>query len=171
MGKNNMNSGPPSTAAFQNWLRIKVVTGDSCRPSSASQATRVEYPQSLWVAELCKRFEELIALPYGWDGYAGRPVSFACAVFAANLLDTICVSTIPTPSLVPGADGTLQIEWHVYGYDIELDVLGPNNVVAFRIDLRNDAEESMDLSTDYSLLVRWIDDLERSQREALTVAA
>lgn len=121
---------------------------------------RVSQPQSRWVVELKDRFDELTALPRGWDGYAGCPVSFNCAQFAANLIERLFVSSLPAPQLVPGGDGTLQIEWHRGQFDIEIDVLAPYEVVATRHDLESGASEEIELQSDFNPLGVWLSELE-----------
>ena len=136
--------------------------------ASSGSAANYVFPQhrvpifgyrSAWVQELEPRFSDLTSLQMGWDGYNGKPVSFPCASFAAALLERICVDSVSAPALVPGTDGTLQIEWHKNNLDIEIDVLGPNNVVAFRFDHELQAETTMHLDNDFSELVNWIKDL------------
>lgn len=121
-------------------------------------------PSSSWVQQLEKRFEKLLNLRNGWDGYNGRAVSFNNAVFAAHLLNRICDARVPAPSLVPGSDGTLQAEWHRNGFDIEIDILAPTCIRAYRRRLSDDFEEEVELQSDVSLLARWISELADAQQ-------
>lgn len=120
---------------------------------------RVSNPNSWWIQELEDRFDVLTSLPRGWDGYDGQPVSFNCAQFAANLIERLCVANVPPPQLVPGSDGTLQLEWHMNGFDVEVDVLGPYSVVATRFDHESDLDEEIEIQTDFSELASWIEGL------------
>lgn len=106
--------------------------------------------------ELESRLGELTGLPAGWDGYQGKPVSFGNAEFAANLIKSICFDNIPAPQLVPGSDGTLQLEWHLNGYDIEIDVLAPFEVVATRHDRVTGEEDEIEVQSDFSELAEWV---------------
>lgn len=115
--------------------------------------------RSDWCRSLEERLNELTALSRGWDGYFGRPVSFSTASFAANILEKICDEKVPSPSLVPGSDGSLQIEWHCKGYDIEIDVISPGQVVAYRRDCETGHEEERELRLNFALLVSWIDSM------------
>jgi hypothetical protein len=124
-----------------------------------NQRVRVQHNRSHWNLRLRDRFDELTSLPVGWDGYAGCPVSFNCALFAASLLERICREDVSPPSLVPGSDGSLQIEWHRNQYDVEIDVLGPYNVVATRYDHMSDTEETLSLQSDFTAIAGWIEDL------------
>ena len=124
--------------------------------------TRIIVPQQTsWFDELAKKFDELTSLPVGWDGYVGRPVSFNCAHFAVTILDRLFADGVPAPQLVPGGDGTLQIEWHRMGYDIELDVLGTFDVYAVRRNLKTgDVEELLLQDGDYTKVLKWVIELE-----------
>lgn len=124
-----------------------------------SRLVRVPAPRSSWVSSLHARFEELSQLPVGWDGYSGRSVSFHVASFAANLLERLCVDEVPAPNIVPGGDGTLQIEWHRNGFDIEIHIQAQQEVFCYRQDLQNGYEEELRLTNDFSVLQTWIDDL------------
>jgi hypothetical protein len=128
--------------------------------------TRIRYHNSVWYEALKDRFNHLTALPVGWDGYGGRPVSFSCAVFAANVLEQLCDAELLPPQIVPGSDGTLQLEWHVAGVDVEIDILGPNEVVATRYDANLGLDDRYELSTDFRPLVSWIDDLRNRSRRS-----
>jgi hypothetical protein len=114
---------------------------------------------SPWIAELNERFNELVSLPYGWDGYSGVPVKFDCATFAANLLERLYFDAVPAPQLVPGSDGSVQIEWHLNGYDIELDVYGPYEVSAVRRKVSTNEVQEIELQTDFTDLTVWISGL------------
>lgn len=155
--------------AFQNTGPVPIYR---IATNSAFMQRRVRVPgyQSTWVQELQARFSELTALPKGWDGYNGRPVSFECAAFAAALLETICVDEVSVPALVPGNDGTLQIEWHKNKYDIEIDVLAANSVIASRYDHVSKTEISLTLNNNFFELVSWIKDM-ASERENLAAAS
>lgn len=149
-----------ATAPGRRWVG-DVVAHEAFQKGRA----RIRYHNSLWNEALRDRFNHLTALPAGWDGYGGRPVSFSCAVFAANVIEQLCDPELLPPQIVPGSDGTLQLEWHVAGVDVEIDILAPNEVVATRYVAEDESDERHELSTDFRQLVSWIDDLrDRSKR-------
>jgi hypothetical protein len=156
-----MNAMPQRSAVFQDEvpnlnpsdLKISSLPTRGARVRVASQSSR-------WTTQLEKRFDELTALPRGWDGYAGRPVSFWCAHFAANLMERLFVDGVPAPQLVPGGDGTLQLEWHRNQFDVEIDVLAPCDVLAVRRNHVTGQVEELELQTDFTALSEWIADLE-----------
>lgn len=128
-------------------------------------------PVADWSKVLENRFNELTSLRPGWDGYTGRPVSFACARFAADLLQRLYEPDLPPPSLVPGSDGTVQIEWHLNGFDIEVDVLAPYNVSASRYNCATEQFEEVELDSDFTLLSDWIGELKFQTSVAIAVGA
>lgn len=113
-------------------------------------------PTPSWDRGLEPRFRELVSLPHGWDGYDGQPVSASCACFAASLLGSLWVEGVEAPQLVPGPDGTLQIEWHVNQFDIEIDVLGPYHIVATRTDLTTGREDELEGGGGPDELTAWV---------------
>lgn len=125
---------------------------------------RVDWYRSHWVKQLESRLNQLTSLPVGWDGYQGKPVSFVCAAYAANLLERVCHNGVPPPSLVPGSDGTLQIEWHINNYDIEIEIIAPNEVLAYRFDMNTELEEEVELDNDFTLIAEWVSDLAAERR-------
>jgi len=152
-----MTSGSSqSVAAFQR--STSSVRESQPRSTSVFTSHRVVPHQwhSDWVNELKDRLDELTALPVGWDGYVGRPVSFQCAAFVASMLDRLCRDDVPAPYLVPGSDGTLQVEWHRNNFDVELDVLGVQNVEAIRVNHLTGEEEFLEVQNDFSEIVNWV---------------
>lgn len=155
-----MNVGNRVSSVFQSETP-NFVPSESRTSSVTVQDIKfyVPRPRSVWFSELKHRFDELTALPRGWDGYAGRPVSFQCAQFTAHLIERLFVEGVPAPQLVPGGDGTVQFEWHRNQYDVEIDVLAPYEVLAVRRDLRNNQTVELELQTDFAPLGNWISDL------------
>lgn len=155
-----MNAQPDFTTAFQDEIaNYRSVSDGVSVLSTRGTRVRVTHQNSAWVRELKDRFDMLTSLRRGWDGYKGVPVSFTCAQFAANLIERLYMHALPAPQLVPIANGTLRLEWHMNEFDIEVDVLGPYDVVAYRADLLNDSEDEIEIQTDFTELSEWITSL------------
>lgn len=160
------SSGEQASTAFQNDIRGYEPTADPISSISPPQTwVRVGVPRSEWIIDLQERFDEITSLARGWDGYDGRSVTFTTAQFAAHLIERLFIAGVPSPYLVPGSDGTVQIEWHRNQYDIEIDVLGPYEVVAFRRDQRTGKEEELELQMDFTALAEWIDGLSAERQQ------
>ncbi len=128
---------------------------------------------SEWYESAKSRLEELVdSLPRGWDGYDGRSVSFSNAIFALSMLNSICRPNTPSPQIVPGSDGDLQVEWHTQEVDIELAVRGPYIVNAWRSVVGANPEgESLDLSQDFTKVAEWVAAISEPQLVANAAAA
>ena len=125
-----------------------------------------------WREPVIKRLNELVALQPGWDGYEGVPVTFENAYFAMDVLDACCRTDDPTPQIVPGASGDLQIEWHLEKGDIELHILAPNDVHAWHVDEYTGFEgEEVLLTNDFTAVVRWIKNLTEPTRAIVPAAS
>jgi hypothetical protein len=99
-------------------------------------------------------------------------VDFRTATFALQVLNHICPDETPVPSIVPGASGDLQIEWHLANSDVELDVRAPYQVHAWRWVAGHDEEgEERSLSSDFTDIAGWIADLRGPSGAAVAAAA
>lgn len=119
-----------------------------------------------WKNVVMRRLAELVALNRGWDGFDAPPVEFHNAYFSVQMLQSICSVETPAPAIVPGYYGDLQVEWHSAGTHIELHVKGPNRVEAWRSTDETGVEgEEIDLSTDFTIVAKWLADLTRAFRD------
>jgi hypothetical protein len=133
---------------------------------------RISDPERPWLDSVKERLGQLVQLERGWDGYQGLPVNFANANFALQMLVAACDSNAPIPQIVPGSDGDLQIEWHAPGGNVELHVRGPYDVNAWRqTDETGPDGEEVDLTNDFILVARWIENLAELSGATRTAAA
>jgi len=121
----------------------------------------VHSPNSNWATALAGRFKEFNNLGVGWDGYDGRPIDFHSARFTEQILDQLSRDDLPPPSLVPLSNGRLQFEWHMNGFDIEVEVHAPLDFSCYRFDLPTGVEEEIELSADLLPLRNWLDELSK----------
>lgn len=152
---------------------------DNLQPDASSTSTSVEfsryrkiieYESAAWTNQLKERFVELLQLPTGWDGYQGTSLSIDCFNFTQSVLNSLCRDEVPPPSMVPGGDGTLQLEWHLLDVDIELDVLGIYNVSAYMFDHKTNEELEIELAKDFTVVDSWIEKL-ATRNQYLSTAA
>jgi hypothetical protein len=128
-------------------------------------------PDFGWCETVIKRLNELCALQPGWDGYEGVPVPFENAHFAIAVLNSCCRADDPTPQIVPGTSGDLQIEWHLERGDIELHIMAPNDVHAWHADENTGFDgEEVSLTNDFTAVVRWIKNLTEPTRATVPAA-
>jgi hypothetical protein len=169
VGTDNMNVPALDNAAFQRRGFDRQNLGRVVNGNFASHRMMITGNKSAWNMLLSRRFDQMCALEQGWDGYTGRPVNSSCANFAATVLEHLYREGLEAPSLVPGGDGTVQIEWHHNQFDIELDVLAPNKVRAYRYDCLSNEEQEIHVQNDFSVVNGWLNEMKFS-RQNLGVA-
>jgi hypothetical protein len=135
------------------------------------QKVLITEPDHDWWDAVVEQLQDLVSLEVGWDGYQGEPVSFENATFVLRVLEAICSDDTPTPHIVPGSDGDLQIEWHTQIAEIELHILAPNNVHAWisTAETGPEGEESA-LTIDFSVVAGLIRRLTEYSRDRTTAA-
>ena len=69
------------------------------------------------------RLEELLNLKPNWNGYGAGPVSPQTADRARSMWAALEGIGMTPPQLVPLDDGSLQMEWHEGGLDIEIQIM------------------------------------------------
>jgi hypothetical protein len=83
--------------------------------------------QEEWIALHQERLLSLTKLEVGWDGRQGKPVSVEHAFFALRILGRIYFNGAPPAQIVPSSDGSVQLEWHTRGADLEVHIMSPHN--------------------------------------------
>lgn len=93
-----------------------------------------------WLHDATEQIVALLRLEADWDSYGAQPVRFQAAIAALDLmLELIGESTCP-PSIVPTVDGGIQIEWHVRGIDLEIEMMDFRNASLFVYDSETEVE-------------------------------
>jgi hypothetical protein len=76
-----------------------------------------------WLMSAKAQLVELSRLQRGWDSYNAEPISTVASKAAMGLLRQLSGPDTPRPDLVPTVDGSVQIEWHTHGIDLEVQIL------------------------------------------------
>lgn len=115
-----------------------------------------------WVKPTIDRLGILLALPENWDSYGAASISFANVEYAFRLLGFIIGDDTPPPDVVPTSEGSIQIEWHEVGIDLEVEVLSPYRVhVSYKDRHHAGREWSDELTSDLTELKTAINELTR----------
>lgn len=73
-----------------------------------------------WVEPTVEAFVGIQTLPENWNSYNGKVINRGLVDQSIDLLVSIMQQDSPAPSVVPLADGGLQIEWHRRQQDLEI---------------------------------------------------
>ena len=158
-----MNRSQANSAFSQNVIPL---------PTTSTRVMVFE-PSHVWREPVMMQLKELVQdLKQGWDGYIGLPVSLENATFALRMLEAVCGTKASTPQVVPGSSGDLQIEWHTLKGDIELHVISPNRVRAWRQWVGGDEDgESLDLTIDFGTVATWVREMTEPDLAVAAAAA
>ncbi len=92
--------------------------------STAPRAATLSGVEPEWRDVFSARIERLRGLSRGWDGPGSVPVQGRLLLQAVQIVMEALGGSrkASPPSLVPGGDGSLQIEWHTELGEIEFDL-------------------------------------------------
>lgn len=79
-----------------------------------------------WFTDAVKKLLMLRELPENWDSYGARQVTVQSFETALLLTSRISEGS-PLPSIVPTPTGGVQLEWHLFGIDLEVDITPEGN--------------------------------------------
>lgn len=152
--------------------RASSVQGTNIVELGSASRLLLSDPVREWRPGVIATLNDLVRLRTGWNGYQATAVSFENANFALRMLEVACGVQAPAPQLVPGVDGDLQIEWHTKTGDIELHVIAPNRVHAWRLtpETAPDGEE-LDLTNDFTRVAVWVKKLAEGNSAVAAAAA
>ena len=105
---------------------------------------RITGEEPKWLYPTLSHFQELLQLPEGWDSYGASLISEEAIAGAADVLVQLKLPLeAPEPSVVPGSSGSVQLEWHRYGADVEIHISSAGDATAFLSDEGEEYEFEM----------------------------
>jgi hypothetical protein len=100
-----------------------------------------------WYAETVRELRSLLELPENWNSYNARRIRPVIVDAAINLLPSVARVGLPKPIVIPTVGGSVQLEWHTRGIDLELRFLDPSKLhVSFEDDLERHEEWEKDVN-------------------------
>ena len=89
-----------------------------------------------WEVEILLELSRIGTLGDGWDSYGAKSVSAARLTQTYDLLNSIMADSTPVPSLVPTANGSIQVEWHTCDLELEIRLLSATDLAVEFEDFR-----------------------------------
>lgn len=137
---------PADAAAFPPVLEQPINYRTSVPTSYFLSGTQ----QASWLPAVHRRLRELAGLPSNWDSYGGRPLLPEMQAAAGTLIQQIAEPGLPMPTIVPTSDGSIQLEWHERGIDLELRLRSQSRYELYFEDATG-AEQPIDRELRYDL--------------------
>jgi hypothetical protein len=105
-----------------------------------------------WLTDTEEALQKLLSLPPNWDSYDARPIAPEIVRSAVELLRKTARAETPRPTVVPTVRGGVQIEWHIHGIWIEIELLSAERVGILYEDRQDSTELELDLRSDTARL-------------------
>jgi hypothetical protein len=83
-----------------------------------------------WLPNVVTKLAALLDLQSNWDSHGARPISMTTARNALELLLRLRDLCLPSPNVVPTAQGGIQFEWSRAGLELELELEPRGTMVA-----------------------------------------
>lgn len=110
-----------------------------------------------WLTPTDNLLLAIVALNDNWDSYGAKRISDRVAGAVYDLLWNIMQKTTPAPQVVPSAKGSIQLEWHLGGVDLEIEVESlAISRVFFEDALNEEPAWEGDIDFDLTKLVHYI---------------
>lgn len=130
-----------ATTATRSLLTDEIMRSVKLPLRNTSLQFTVPGEEPRWFYPTLSCFRELLLLSEGWDSYDAYIITDAAIAGAAEMLVRLQLplETSP-PSVVPGSSGSVQLEWHEAGVDVEIHVSPTGDVTAFLSDADDEYE-------------------------------
>lgn len=112
-----------------------------------------------WLAETLRRCADLLQLRDGWNSYDARPINPAAVAAALQLLVSVMAPETPAPLLIPTNRGSISLEWHMHGIDLEVRIVEPDQLDVYLDDQVSGREWEAVLRTDLAPLAEILSEL------------
>lgn len=118
-----------------------------------------------WLDHVLERLVGLLELPHNWDSYGASTVGREEVERALGILASTMTEGTPIPSIVPTSRGSVQLEWHLGGVDLEVESLEEETVAVSFEDLRSGEEWESELAIDSPELKNAIEQVRKGSQD------
>ncbi len=136
--------------------RVRVTSRSTARGGTPYA---LETPVPAWIEPTIRALTNLLQLPENWDGYGAVQIREQIAQQALITLAEIMENETPTPSIVPLSDGGVQIEWHRYGRNLEIEFPAGEAPGYYYYEDDSDVESEGQVSRDCETIQSYISNL------------
>ena len=80
------------------------------------------------VIKTIQKLHSLGELQAGWNSYAAQPIRPDVIEHGIRWVPSVLQAMTPEPQVVPRVGGSLQLEWHRRGVDLEIYIDSPTDI-------------------------------------------
>jgi hypothetical protein len=101
-----------------------------------------------WLMPTLERCAELLQLSDNWNSYGARSIDPGAVAAAIDLLLRVMNPSTPSPLVVPTNRGSVNLEWHTGGMDVEVKDIESGRLYLYVEDQRGDHKWDGELRSD-----------------------
>ena len=103
---------------------------------SAEPKLRIQASGSIpaWLSDSVDDLNTILALNENWDSYGAHKIQANAALAALKIMLAAMKDKTPIPAIVPTSTGSIQLEWHRSGIDLEVEITSNGNYSVFYED-------------------------------------
>jgi len=117
------------------------------KPTTSSEPT--------WFQPIIARILQLAELGHDWDRRGSAKVRVDVLSFALrSVLPEVLPPTAPAPAVIALGHGGIQLVWNTDKVEIDVEVIAPNDVIAYYFDKATGEEHEERLTNDFSNLAK-----------------
>ena len=75
-----------------------------------------------WLRTVLDQLERLTSLESDWDGYGAPVIQPSLIIHTLNFLEATALKSAPAPAIVATNRGSIQLEWHRRGHEIDVEI-------------------------------------------------
>ena len=157
-----MNANRESVFTMEGHFEPKLTIVKNVKPYKNNVVSLSSKRIPEWYQQTVDSLFAILDLGDNWDSYGANGFSSNIAKAVNQLLVDIMDDDTPAPQLVPSASGSIQLEWHIGGIDLEIEVESLSTSYVFFEDEQNEDESwEGEIKYDLSKLVHYINLLTR----------
>lgn len=162
---------PPTTLPAAVLSRSRIGWGSSETPWITVRESS-STGRTLALKTFVQQLTELWRSQIDWDSYGALPLQQEAAINAVRFFCQVMYDRTPAPQVVPTNTGDIQLEWHIHGIDLEVEICSGGTIHCYFADLKNGKEQEWSESFNYAaaLLMPFIEELTRRAMAARMAA-
>lgn len=86
------------------------------------------------IAHIVDTVSDLRALPAKWDGHDAKRLTDAAVIATITIATQLARKDLLAPQIFPLPDGGMQLEWHVFGNSLEIEIDGSGSPFGASVD-------------------------------------
>ena len=135
----------PNATSFQNDFPAATLSAldeaDRWLPTvEGSPVTKLKSNNVL--QKFIEQITDLALLPANWDSYGAKTIAYDSVLYSTHLFCQVMFENTPMPQVVPTKSGDIQLEWHTYGIDLEVEICSNRTVHCYLTDAKHKFEDT-----------------------------